>query len=84
MTVSDWLPHLAVGLPFTALGLAKVYGLSREVQGGGSKPAWDRACGSCPTWSRSVNVAFTVFLLLVGLGNLAWLVWVVASRAGHP
>lgn len=83
MTVSDWLPPLAVGLPFTAMGLAKVYGLARGVQGGGGKPARDRACGSCPTWSRTANVALAMFFLLVGLGNLVLLVWAVASGAGQ-
>lgn len=83
MALSDWLPHLAVGVPFTALGLAKVYGLSRGIRGGGGKPTRDRVCGSCPTWSRGLNLAFTAFLLGVGLWNLAWLVWACASGSSR-
>jgi len=83
MALSDWLPHLAVGVPFTAFGFAKVYGLARGIRGGGGKPAWDRACGSCPTWSRGANVAFTAFLLVIGLGNLAWLGWACAAGSGR-
>jgi hypothetical protein len=78
MLLSDWLPPLAAGLLFTALGIAKVYGQIRGIQGGGCKPALIRACGSCPSWSRSVNIAVTVFVLAIGLGNLAMLWWVFA------
>jgi hypothetical protein len=83
MALSAWLPNLAVGVTFTAFGLAKIYGLMCGIQGGGDKPAFDRACGSCPTWGRGVNLALTAFLLVFGLGNLASLGWTWAAGAGR-
>jgi hypothetical protein len=93
MLLSDWLPLLAAGLLFTALGIAKVYGQFRGIQGGGCKPALVRACGSCPSWSRSVNIALTALFLAIGLCNLAML-WQsfapgsalssIRGPSGHP
>ncbi len=81
MPIADWLPPLAAGVTFTGLGLAKVYGLFYGIQGGGCKPARDRACGTCPSWSRTANLAFIVLLLVVGLGNLAILCEAVTGRS---
>jgi hypothetical protein len=81
MAIEEWLPPLAAGVTFTGLGLAKVYGLFHGIQGGGCKPAKDRACGTCPSWSRSANLAFIVLLLGVGLGNLAILYKAVTERS---
>ncbi len=78
--LSEWLPPASVGLTFTTLGSLKVYGLSRCIVGGGDKPASQRICGTCPSWSRSVNLAAIGLLLAIGLGNLAWLGWIVYSR----
>jgi len=76
-SLSDWLPPAAVGLTFTALGAFKIYGFSRGIVGGGCKPAAQRLCGSCPTWSRELNIAVTCFFLAIGLGNLAYLAWLL-------
>jgi hypothetical protein len=93
MLLSDWLPPLVAGLLFTGLGIAKVYGQFRGIQGGGCKPALVRACGSCPSWSRGVNIAMTVLVLAIGLCNLAMVWWVFAPASalssirgpgGHP
>ena len=73
--LSDWLPAVTVGLTFTTLGALKIYGFSRGIVGGGCKPASQRLCGSCPSWSRSLNIAVTGLFLLIGLGNLAYLAW---------
>jgi len=81
MAIEDWLPPLAAGVTFTGLGLAKVYGLVYRIKGGGCKPAKDRACGTCPSWSRSANLAFIVLLLGVGLGNLAMFYLAVTRRS---
>jgi hypothetical protein len=77
LDVTDWLPPAAVGTCFTFVGLCKVYGLSRAIVGGGCKPASQRLCGSCPTWSRGVNYVMIVVLLAIGLGNLAYLTWLI-------
>jgi hypothetical protein len=39
-------PPLGIGVAFTAMGLAKVYGLVRGIEGGGGKPLRQRACGT--------------------------------------
>lgn len=75
-SIADWLPAATVGLSFTVLGLLKVYGLSRGTVGGIDKCASDRVCGTCPSWTRGVNLGFICFLLAVGLSNLAYLAWV--------
>jgi hypothetical protein len=80
---TDWLPPAFVGGLFTTLGVLKVYGLARGIQGGGGKPLAQRACGSCPTWSRGVNVAAALILLAVGLANLAWLAWILSAGASR-
>ena len=77
ISLAEWLPPLSVGLMFTGLGLAKVYGFARGIQGGGCKPTRDRVCGSCPSWSRGINIGFLVLLLMIGLGNLTWFVIVL-------
>jgi hypothetical protein len=81
MPVSEWLPPFAAGVLFTSLGFAKVYGQFRGIQGGGCKPASVRACGSCASWSRSVNLAMTAVVLVIGLGNLALLCWMIAHTS---
>jgi len=61
------------------MGSLKVYGLFRGIVGGGDKPASQRICGTCPSWSRSLNHAVISLFLAIGLGNLAWLAWIVYS-----
>lgn len=69
---SAWFPPLAAGVVFTSLGIAKVYGRCRGIEGGGGKPWQARACGSCPSWSRKLNVGLVALCLTIGLGNLVW------------
>jgi hypothetical protein len=69
----DWLPPALVGGTFTIFGLLKFYGLARGIKGGFCKPLGQRLCGSCPGWSRNLNIGMTVLFLLIGLVNLAWL-----------
>jgi hypothetical protein len=57
---------------FSALGIAKIYGRCRGIEGGGGKPWTQRACGSCPSWSGKFNLFMALLCLVVGLGNLAW------------
>jgi len=44
--MADWLPTLVIGMSFTLLGAAKLYGLSRGIEGGGGKPLSQRMCGT--------------------------------------
>ena len=71
--LADWLPPACVGIAFTTIGALKIYGFSRGIVGGGCKPAAQRLCGSCPSWSRGLNIIVTCFFLAIGLGNLAYL-----------
>jgi hypothetical protein len=75
--LSDWLPASTVGLTFTSLAALKIYGYTRGIVGGGGKPASQRLCGSCPSWTRNVNIAVTCLFLAIGLGNLGYLAWIV-------
>ena len=43
--VDAWLPPLAVGATFTAIGLAKVYGLARGIVGKKDEPL-AKLCGT--------------------------------------
>jgi hypothetical protein len=72
---ADWFPLLFVGSTFTSLGLLKVYGRSRGIVGGGQKPWKMRLLGSCPTWSRHLNVVTTYGFLLLGLSFLGVFAW---------
>lgn len=74
-TLSEWLPLATSGATFTLLGLLKLYGLSKGIQGGGCKPWSQRVCGSCPSWSRTLNILVTALFLAIGLVNLARLAW---------
>ncbi len=44
--MSDRLPPLVIGCTFTLLGLAKLYGLARGIEGGANKPISQRLCGT--------------------------------------
>jgi len=72
---ADWFPLLLVGGSFTAVGLLKVYGFRHNVIGGGGKPWGTRLLGSCPMWSKHLNVALAVVFLLIGLTFLSILGW---------
>jgi hypothetical protein len=43
---TDWFPAAAVGLMFTIMGSAKIWGLTRGVVGGADKPVAQRFCGT--------------------------------------
>ncbi len=78
--IEDWLPLASVGVTFSVLGAIKVYGRSRGVIGGGDKTFRLRLLGSCPTWSRPVNLAVPYIFLGLGLANLGWLAWLFVRR----
>lgn len=71
--LSDWLPLSCIGLTFSAMGIAKVYGRRCGIIGGGGKPWSTRMCGSCPTFSRPLNIAIVVLFLAIGLAALTML-----------
>ena len=73
-----WFPAALVGTTFTSLALIKVYGFSRGIVGGGCKPVSQRLCGTCPSWSRSVNIGMVAMFFVLGLGNLAYVAWIVS------
>jgi hypothetical protein len=66
----DWVPPAVVGATFTTLGLLKVYGIRKGIVGGGGKPYICRLRGSCPNWSKRVNIIFAAVLLAIGLFGL--------------
>ena len=70
IALSDWLPLAAVGVTFTTVGLLKVYGFKKGIVGGGGRPASCRLLGSCPSWSRRLNVIMVVLFLGIGLSCL--------------
>jgi hypothetical protein len=67
---SDWIPLAAVGGTFTTLALLKVYGFRKGIVGGGGRPVVCRLLGSCPSWSKQLNIIVTVFFLGIGVGCL--------------
>jgi|GEM_PF-2926636 len=72
---ADWFPLLCIGIVFTAIGLLKVYGFQLNIVGGGGKSWGTRVCGSCPTWSKHLNVSVMVLFFVIGLSALAILGW---------
>ena len=76
--VAAWLPCTLVGVAFTSFALAKIYGFSRGIVGGGCKPLSQRVCGSCPSWSRELNIAMVALFLVIGLGNLSYVAWILS------
>ena len=68
--VINALPLLIVGLSFTTVGVLKIYGRTKGIIGGGGKPASVRLLGSCPTWSRSVNLILTWLIFAIGVATL--------------
>jgi hypothetical protein len=75
-----WFPPLLTGALFSALGVAKVYGRCKGIEGGGGKPWTQRACGSCPSWNRQINLGMTILWLVMGLAHLAWVGWLLFGR----
>ncbi len=62
---TEWSPNALVGIAFTTMGCLKMYGRSRGIMGGGGKPWTQRCLGSCPTWSRQINLG--VIALFLGI-----------------
>ena len=84
ISLSDWFPLLLVGSMFTFFGVAKIYGLSRGVEGGCGKPVGEKLCGTCPSWkSPVVRIGFPFFFLTVGLAELGQLAWLVYSATSN-
>ena len=71
-TFVDWSPPALVGVCFTSFACLKLYGMRHNIVGGGDKPFSQRCMGSCPTWSRNLNVAVTLLFLVIGVANLVW------------
>ena len=61
------LPLIAVGVPFTAIGVLKIYGRWKGIVGGGGRPMSYRLMGSCPTWTRHVNLIMTWLFFVIGI-----------------
>ncbi|MGD0307989.1 MAG: hypothetical protein ABSC02_01760 [Acidobacteriota bacterium] len=78
---ADWFPLLLLGGLFTTVGLLKVYGFRHNIIGGGSKPWSTRLPGSCPTWSKHLNITMTVLFLVIGLSFLSILGWLLLTTA---
>ena len=76
--LAAWLPCALVGVAFTSLALVKIYGFSRGIVGGGCKPLSQRVCGSCPSWSREVNMAIVALFFVIGVANLSYVAWIVS------
>lgn len=70
----EWLPFAVVGIVFSTLALCKIYGYRKGIIGGGNKSITCRLLGSCPSWSKNLNIAMTVFFLVVGASNIYLLV----------
>ena len=83
ISITDWLPPLAVGITFTFLGALKMYGALRGVQGGCEKTFGEKLCGSCPSWkSGYLRLGFPLFFLAVGLVYLGQLAWMIHAASG--
>ncbi len=78
---ADWFPLLMIGSVFTTFGLLKVYGFRHNIVGGGNKPYSCRLLGSCPTWSKQMNVVVTALFLVIGLSALSILGWLLLNAA---
>ncbi len=76
---ADWFPLAMVGGTFATLGFLKVYGFRKGIVGGRGKPARCSLLGSCPTWSKQINVGMTVLFLSIAFGCLAILLWLVLT-----
>lgn len=80
---ADWFPLLTVGGLFTTFGLLKVYGLRHNIVGGGGKPFSCRLRGTCPTWSKQMNLMVMVLFLVIGLSFLSILGLLLLTAALH-
>jgi hypothetical protein len=77
----DWFPPAITGLALLTMGVLKLYGRNRGIVGGGDKPWRQRLlAGSCPTWSRSVNLMVPYVFLGLGLANLGYVTWLFLAK----
>lgn len=76
---ADWFPLLCIGIVFTAIGLVKLNGFQHKIIGGGGKLFGTRLRGSCPTWSKHLNVTVTVLFFVIGLSALSILGWLLLN-----
>jgi hypothetical protein len=82
ISFSDWFPLFAVGVSFTFLGVAKLYGVRRGIEGGCDKRFGEKLCGTCPSWrSRYLRIGFPLFFLAIGLAELAQLACAMYSAS---
>lgn len=44
--IQEWLPPALVGVMFTTMAVAKLYGLCKGILGGADKPVAERICGA--------------------------------------
>jgi hypothetical protein len=72
-----------VGSVFTTFGLLKVYGFRHNIVGGGSRPFSCRLRGSCPTWSKHMNVMVMVLFMVIGLSAISILGWLLLTATLH-
>jgi hypothetical protein len=79
--LAQLLPPALVGTMFTSMALLKIYGFSRGIVGGACKPWSQRICGACPSWSLPLNIAMAILFLVIGVGNLAWLGFLLSQPA---
>lgn len=73
------VPFLTVGMAFTALGILKCYGLWQGIVGGAGKSAICRLAGSCPSWSKGVNIAATLMFCVIGIVNLSVAIIIIST-----
>lgn len=80
---ADWFPLLMIGSAFTTVGLLKVHALRHTIVGGGGKSFSRRLRGTCPTWSKQMNVMAMLIFLVPGLLAFAILGWLLLTAALH-
>ena len=78
---ADWFPLLMIGVFFLTFGLLKVYGLTHGIVGGGGKLLSCRLRGTCPTWSKQINVSVMALFLVIGFWSLSILGWLLLNAA---
>jgi hypothetical protein len=76
----ELLPLICIGTTFTAVGVMKLIGFRYNIVGGGGKPWRTKLYGSCPTWTRHVNVGMTALFLAIGIVALGILCWQLLHR----
>jgi hypothetical protein len=81
MPVVHAIPALAVGASFTLFGLAKVYGLARDIRCGRKGTMGQYVCSACPTWPRWAHFAAPAVMLAIGLANFGWAIAILLRKS---